>query len=97
MNTTTLELSIELPKVFDMFAISNVNEEWSRKIIEIPSKVIINCKHVAFIDSPAISLLFKFRNQLIRNGCILELHNVDGNLLHFFNVTSLDKYFTIYK
>ncbi len=95
MATATIDLRIELPKVFDMFSIAEVEKCWNELITGNPEMVIIDCGGVKNVDSPAIGLLVKFNNLSKKAGFKLELHNIDGHLLHFFKLTSLDRHFTL--
>jgi len=85
---------IELSGRFDAFEVPAVNK-WFEANPEVKN-VVVNLTGVGFIDSSGLATLVKGLKRCRQNGGELSLSNLQQPVLIIFELTRLDKAFTIY-
>lgn len=87
--------TLEIEHFFNIYNIKEIDTIWKEEIDKKPKIIKIDCATINSIDSPAIGMLVKFKNEASNNNVELILDNVREPLLNLFRTTNLIKFFSI--
>jgi anti-anti-sigma factor len=75
--------------------VSELEHVWNEQIRKPASVIAINCRELAFIDSPAIGALVKFFNEAMKKGKKLVFFDLSPGIQQLFGTSRLERLFQI--
>lgn len=86
---------INLSGEIDIYNSKEVKDLVEKKLQEGVYNYIINLNDVSYIDSSGIGSLIASRTSIVNRKGLLHLVNIKGSVKRVFDLTKLNKYFTI--
>lgn len=86
---------INLSGEIDIYNSKDVKDLVEKKLQEGVGKYIIDLDNVSYIDSSGIGSLIASRTSIVNRKGVLYLVNIKGSVKRVFDLTKLNKYFTI--
>jgi len=90
---TIIDLIGEL-KVSDLADYSDLFED---TISDVCTRIIINMKHLTYIDSTAIGLIVNFKREVDKRKGLILVCCIPHDIRSVFEITGISRYITIYE
>jgi anti-sigma B factor antagonist len=88
-------LDVAIHGELDVATTPRLCEEVERALANGVTEVVIDCRHLAFLDSNGVGALLDLRKQLAARGGVLILFGPTGPVAQTLEVTGLDREFHV--